>query len=300
MFINIRRIFKFIRRHPLNTGRGLSSFVPFLRWQLFSRLIGLNVIFPWVDDARLIVGKGVTTATGNIYVGLMEFEEMGFVLHYLRPNEIFFDIGANIGTYTILSSKVVGCKSVAIEPGRTAFERLLDNLRINRIDYLVTPICAAVGSRQGNIGFSTGMDSKNFVQLRPRNKCSDRTVPISTLDDIVNEEGLSPHVIKMDVEGFESEVISGAHNTIASPGLNAVLMELRGHGSRYGFNETEVHCFMRANGFQACEYNPLTRRLSKRRSHLQTLGDMLYIRDLSLARERVDSSKKYRVHNRLL
>lgn len=43
-------------------------------------------------------------ATGNVYVGLHEFESMGFVLHVLRSSSAFIDVGANVGAYTVLAA----------------------------------------------------------------------------------------------------------------------------------------------------------------------------------------------------
>jgi hypothetical protein len=51
--------------------------------------------------------SGMTGATGNLYVGLHEFEEMAFLLHFLRPGDLFADVGANVGSYTILAAVAV-------------------------------------------------------------------------------------------------------------------------------------------------------------------------------------------------
>lgn len=72
----------------------------------------MEVQFDWIEGARLMVRNGMTGATGNIYCGLHEFTDMSFVLHLLRPDDLFVDVGANIGSYTVLG-KV--CKT----PGQT-------------------------------------------------------------------------------------------------------------------------------------------------------------------------------------
>lgn len=46
----------------------------------------------------------MTGATGNWYCGLQEYEDMSFVLHALRPGDLFVDVGANIGSYSILAA----------------------------------------------------------------------------------------------------------------------------------------------------------------------------------------------------
>jgi hypothetical protein len=64
----------------------------------------MPVVVPFVGDTRLLVARGMRGATGNVYVGLHEFEEMAFALHALRPSSRFIDVGANVGSYTVLAA----------------------------------------------------------------------------------------------------------------------------------------------------------------------------------------------------
>ena len=98
----------YIAGHPLTRDRKLRAFSRLLRWQVESRLRH-EVIVPWVEGTRLAARRGMAGATGNIYCGLHEFEDMAFVLHFLRPGDFFADVGANIGSYTVLASGV--CKA---------------------------------------------------------------------------------------------------------------------------------------------------------------------------------------------
>jgi hypothetical protein len=93
----------FLLNHPLSQGQKLPTLERFIRWQLGSRMLPAEVVWPFVNDARLIVRPGMTGATGNVYVGLHEFEDMAFLLHYLRPGDLFVDVGANVGSYTVLA-----------------------------------------------------------------------------------------------------------------------------------------------------------------------------------------------------
>jgi hypothetical protein len=106
---------KFIVSHPLNRGRPLSALGRFAAWQIASRLRS-EIEFELIEGAKLIVSRGMTGATGNIYCGLHEFVEMGFLLHLLRPDDLFLDVGANIGTYTILGAGVCKARTIAFEP----------------------------------------------------------------------------------------------------------------------------------------------------------------------------------------
>jgi len=76
-------------------------------------------------------------ATGNIYVGLHEFEQMAFLLHCLRSEDIFIDVGANVGSYTVLASAAVGAKTIAFEPIESEYNGLMANIELNGIAHLV-------------------------------------------------------------------------------------------------------------------------------------------------------------------
>src|SRR6185437_5282689 len=93
-----------------------AAFWRFAGWQFQSRIFRRPVIYPFLEKSKIIVQGGMTGATGNIYTGLHEFEEMMFLLHLLRPADLFADVGANVGSYTILASAVAGAGSISFEP----------------------------------------------------------------------------------------------------------------------------------------------------------------------------------------
>ena len=107
----LHAIIKHLLNHPLNRPNKIAAIVRFLKWQAGSRLVGGGVIYPWLGDAKIIASPGETGVTGNIYCGLHEFEDMAFLLHVLRQGDLFVDIGANAGAYTVLASAVTGART---------------------------------------------------------------------------------------------------------------------------------------------------------------------------------------------
>jgi hypothetical protein len=105
----------FIRGHPLTRSQPLVAVARFAAWQIGSRLKKVHTR-SWIDGSKLVVESGMTGATGNIYCGLHEFADMAFVLHLLREGDLFLDIGANVGSYTVLASAVCGARTLAFEP----------------------------------------------------------------------------------------------------------------------------------------------------------------------------------------
>ena len=94
---------KFIATHPLTRDNTFKSLLRFVRWQIGSRLVPGPIVYDWINGSRFLVRAGETGLTGNVYTGLHEFQDMGFLLHVLGDGDLFIDVGANVGSYTILA-----------------------------------------------------------------------------------------------------------------------------------------------------------------------------------------------------
>lgn len=288
-------VFKTITSHPLNQGRKLSAILGFIRWQVASRIIDSAIAINFVNGTRLLTSNGMTGATGNIYTGLHEFEDMAFIMHLLRARDGFVDVGANVGSYTVLASGAVGANTISIEPVPSTFLHLLDNINLNAISGKVSALNVGVGSEQGVLKFTAVLDTVNHVVATSEESAETIEVEVKTLDDIL--EGFEPTLIKIDVEGFETNVIAGARKTLSNPSLLSVIMELNGSGSRYGFDEESLHTVMLDYGFTTFKYDPLKRHLIPSNWQSQNVGNMLYIRNTDQVIERITSAPKFTTNN---
>lgn len=102
------RSLRFVWRHPLNAKARLAAVSRVARWQIASRLMAGPIAFPFVNESKLFAVRGMTGATGNYYCGLHELNDMAFVLHLLREDDHFLDVGANIGSYSVLAAAAGG------------------------------------------------------------------------------------------------------------------------------------------------------------------------------------------------
>ena len=229
----------------------------------------------------------MTGATGNYYCGLHEFEDMAFVANLLRPNDHFVDIGANVGSYTILASGESGANTIAVEPLPNTFSRLRRNVRQNDLDDLVTLCNLGIGDEVTQLQFTTSLDTVNHVVTKVDQNVEVSTVDVVPLDSLLKD--VEPLCIKIDVEGFEQKVIDGAPNSLQSIDLRAVLLELNGSGGRYGFSDDDIHQKMTDYGFEPHTYDPLNRKLQSLTGH-HTEGNTLYIRDMPFVQERLESA----------
>lgn len=291
--MGLRNSLNFVLRHPLSQGRKLANLGRLLAWQIGSRLVPGPVIVDFVNGAKLVVRPGMTGATGNVYVGLHEFPEMAFALHFLRPGDLFVDVGANIGSYTVLAAAAAGADCIAFEPSAEAYKWLLLNIALNDIADHVEPRLEAVGGKRGVVAFTSGQDTLNGV-VRPgqETSASTRSVPITTLDSAL--DGRCPIMLKVDVEGYETEVLNGATALLESTELRVLIMELAGSGLHYGFDEQVLRARIQEHGFEACIYQPFERRLT-RRLRGSALPNTIFLRDYEAVKARLENAPCFTV-----
>ena len=238
-------LLSFIYNHPLNSDNKIGGVIDFIKWQIGARLNPFPVLYPYTENSRFIIWKGLTGATGNLYCGLMEYADMGFLLHFLRPTDLFVDIGANVGAYTILASGEIKSETIAIEPIPSTFNNLIDNIVVNKMEQRVKAHNIGLGSAEGVLRFTKAFDTINHVATEDEVDTVD--VHVSTLDALLG--AACPLLVKIDLEGFETEVLRGAGNVLSNPNLKAIIIELNGSGERYGYHENDIHQSLLKFGF---------------------------------------------------
>lgn len=278
----------FILGHPLAKRNPIASLSRYVKWQLGSRMAPGAVVYGWVKRSRLLVHRGETGLTGNIYAGLHEFEDMAFLLHVLRKEDLFVDVGANVGAYTVLACAAVGARVYAFEPVPSTFSRLLDNVRLNRAEHRVQCVNKAIGDAPGVTAFSSADDTTNHALANGEHRGDAIQVELTTLDLAI--AGESPTLIKIDVEGYETLVVRGAAGALTASSLLAVIMELNGNGTRYGFNDDQLIATMTGLGFLACTYEPFSRRLAPITEGRGTSGNIIFVRDSDAVQRRLESA----------
>lgn len=284
---------RFFKKHPLTKNNLISAYFRFLKWQIISRIRTNPFAYPFIENAQLFVKKGMTGATGNIYAGLHEFYDMGFLLHVLRDEDMFADVGANIGSYTILASGVVGAKSVAFEPVLSTYNFLQKNIEINNLHQIAKAYNVGVGNEKGILKFTKDSDTTNHIVLEDADNTSTINVDVITLDDFFLNNQV-PALMKVDVEGFEKSVFKGSKKLLANTQLKALILELNGCCHRYGVNEKDIHQILIDNHFKTYHYNPLKRELEETPIY-NTEENTIYIRDIEWIKNRIKTSREYKV-----
>ena len=201
--------------------RAWSRVRPLLKRAVDSWTPRLGRIYRQLRDARAAHGRPVPTPFGfqlagcpAMASGSFETEEIGVFLQYLEGVSVCVDIGANIGLYSCLAASR-GRRVVAIEPLLRNVNVLFRNLACNGyFDVEVYPL--GLSSQPGIGRLYGGGSGASFVPGWAGNPHGwSRLAPVSTLDVLAGArfDGL-PLLIKLDVEGFELEVLKGAERTL--------------------------------------------------------------------------------------
>jgi len=163
-------------------------------------------------------------ASGVLYTGYPEWSEMLFALRFLRAGDVFVDVGANIGVYSLLAASVPGVAVVAFEPSTRSFDRLAENVLLNGIQDCVSIRKEAVGAKRGTGHLTIGHDSMNRVASVAQHAETEPVI-LTTLDEALG--GLRERValVKVDVEGLEGDVLIGAIDLVSSVGP-AIIVEV--------------------------------------------------------------------------
>jgi FkbM family methyltransferase len=290
--VSLLDTFRFLMTHPLTADHRMAALSRFATWQVASRLAPGPVAVPFVNATRLLVSPGMAGATGSVYAGLHEFEDMSLVLHALRPGDDFVDAGANVGSYTIAAC-AAGAHTLAFEPVPETFTQLMDNVRLNAFDAQVTAHCVALGAGAGEMMMTTDQGCCNHVTVEDAPAGPLLRVPVVPLDAAI--EGRRPVILKIDVEGFEEQVLEGAQRLLLAPSLLAVIVEVNGSGARYGVDDMSLHERLSAGAFHACMYAPRRRELTLLAERPSALGNVVYVRDVAALRERVRTAPTFSV-----
>jgi FkbM family methyltransferase len=287
------KLYRRILAHPLNAGRRLAATKLWITWHVGSRLVPGPVAVPFVNDTMLLISPGMVGATWNLYNGLAEFSEMAFLLHALRQEHLFLDVGANVGVYTVLASGAVGARSIALEPVVGTFEKLKKNISLNQIDSRAQVLNVAVGAQQGTAQFTQDYyDATNHI-VAPGENAAYCDIQIRTIDEIVGSR--IPDIVKIDIEGYELPALEGAKKTLSSPELRAIIIELNGSGARYGFDDNSIVQMLTSNGFCPVEYDPLSRTLREGNAFPSGNDSSIFVRDVGAMQLALKDAPTYRI-----
>jgi FkbM family methyltransferase len=203
----------------LRAARFAHRLFPYSQLRTARLMLGLNGSQPLEVHRRLFgydfsLQAHRSTTHMLLYLQGEDFiADLALISPHLRPGMVAFDVGANIGYIAELEA----------------------NLRRNQLDNCHA-IGAAVGAQEGTVSFARGLNG----HVTP-NGAEGIPVPVITLDRFVAQRGL-PRVdfVKIDVEGFEVDVLNGMKGLLSRPGKPILYIEVHARGEYYNADPRKV------------------------------------------------------------
>lgn len=159
-----------------------------------------------IDDPSDHIQR-VISQTQSFY----EQDLLDAVFHRVLPGMRFVDVGANIGNHTLFFSGILGMEGVSVEPFGPNFQRLQENIKLNTLVDKVQALNICLGAEPGHAAMNKLDEANTGMATYSTNEDGAVTVqPLDALD-------VGPfHLLKIDVEGMEEEVLRGCGNSLST------------------------------------------------------------------------------------
>lgn len=249
-----RKLFRwYLSRFPLRDGKAFfyerlhARLTPADRYAVVRLDQGFRMKLDLADPEQLKV---------YFYGHYHERYEAALVQRLLKEDDVFWDIGANVGYFTLVAATALANRGqiIAFEPGKNAYARLTENLSLNA--YLnIKTFPVAVTDREGEAVLHLSGDiADSSASLYPAGQTQARHEVCRTvaLDHFLEAEGLRPpDLIKLDAEGAELAVLKGAQGLIsATPPLLLMEMEEKNLLAA-GASKSAIQAFLKDYGYRA-------------------------------------------------
>jgi len=236
-----------VRRHPSNDGAVGRQALTATKFEIAS-VFGRSVSVPFSRSLRVTAAKRGDSSGRVPYARLPDWPEMAVWRSLLTPGDIFVDVGANVGLYTLLALEA-GATAIAVEPAADMQSLLTDNVASNR--FAPAELHRAALMDKPGTALLDGPDpNRRSVAAGASGHGDGEMVVASTLDLVI--AGRPVRGVKIDVEGMEHAVLLGGQLTLATPEL-----ELEWNDASLGAlgeDRSAVAALLEASGF--CLHQP--------------------------------------------
>jgi FkbM family methyltransferase len=233
----------------------------------------------------------------QIFFEEFEFDERDFMLRFLRPGDVYADIGANVGLFTLIAAKIVGPtgRVFAFEPVQKPHKRLVENIQLNKFKNVQNEQVAFSDS-SGSFEMMVAEDEmdgfNSFAPPYMGEHYARETVTTNTWDAFAGLHKLAGLVtlMKIDVEGWELKVLSGGQNLLSREDAPVLQVEFTdGAAKAAGSSCQEIYRSLESLGYKIYRHDRVTKTLNPDPIRLEYPYLNLYaIKDLAAAQLRLN------------
>jgi FkbM family methyltransferase len=173
-----------------------------------------------------------------VYLGVYEPDETRLLRGYLKPGMVVVDAGANIGYYTLLAASI-GCTVHAFEPSPAIFAQLARTIEANGLTG-VHLIEAGLSDIDATLRLPVPHEDNHTPSLLDETASAHDEVKVMRLDDYLESNHIKRvDLLKMDVEGFEPNILRGARRALDEHRIGAVMCEFNDYWLRQNHTTPE-------------------------------------------------------------
>jgi len=197
------------------------------------------------------------------------------VLSELKPDDVFWDIGANLGLYSLFAANSPGVNVVAFEPNPMTVKKINDNIALNKKSNIEV-LKLALSDTKGLVKFDSMENRGNHGLAHIAFEKTSNTINVETNSgDKLIEDGAAPRpdIVKIDVEGAEYLVIKGMQNTLTD--CRVLFCEVHRQIREYGQSEEELESMLKNLGFSL-------ERIQERRDNTYHLKALRLFKELEI------------------
>lgn len=223
----------------------------------FGRSQPKQVITNLDGDGKLLIDPSRNMGASIYWTGFHEFRELLFLHHYLKPDMVLVDAGANIGLFTVFAARRLKAgRVIAFEPVPSMATWLEQNIAINHLENVVTAQCGLSDAEGVLPIYEIQSSHEGLSTLYPGTleRSSVTEVPVKRLDDLFSSYGTGRlDFIKIDIEGGELPALRGAAECLKKF-RPAVMVEInQGTYASAGYTPADVYEFFRSLGYRPYE-----------------------------------------------
>ncbi|GAA6621370.1 FkbM family methyltransferase [Scytonema sp. NUACC26] len=252
---------QYIWSHPNCQQQKFQSLFRFIGWQFYKRLFHKFIDIQIIPQVKIRCYPDSYSAGAVLYCGLYDYDEMNFLLRYLRDEDSFLDVGANVGVYTLLAaSKIKSGLIYSFEALPKNYARLRENIQINQFKQ-VKPHSIAISNSAGSTAFNLAEgDSMPFITSTATNNTI--TIQTDTLDNLLREECLTSLTLaKIDIEGAEMLAFKGATSLLKQQRPYVWIVEINDTVNHFGYQKQNVVDLLQDYGYGLYSYNAVTNQI---------------------------------------
>lgn len=208
------------------------------------------------------VAKGIKFNTGKsapeLALGTYEVPIQNIFAQHLKEGDVFYDIGANVGFFSVIAAKLVGNtgKVYAFEPGKENAASIRHNAELNKfeqIEVIEKAVSVTSGTGQLLLAQYSGGHALATADVPP-DLAGEVTVDLVSIDELIARQQIAPpNFVKVDVEGAELDVLKGMKETIKTHQPTIIYEVDDGDRTAYERKYRELAAFFESLDYQVTQ-----------------------------------------------